>query len=160
MSVPAGTIPPQLNVWLPALTAFECTGCELHGPIPTTLFALTALRELTVHDAKLDGTLPSEIGAAPALASVTLDLNELSGTLPAELAALPATFERLYLAGNRFHGPIPPLPNLVDAETPNMCSLFWPNYLERERSCFDCPVKNKGKGQGGGGGLGRSVSSS
>ena len=92
-------------------------------PLPDELFALTALTDLNLENARLAGTIPTQIGLLSNLVRLNLVGNDFSGQIPSEIGSL-GTLELLELSNNDFYGPLPSnIGNLT-----SLVYLFVDNY--------------------------------
>lgn len=96
--------------WLGQLTSLSnlhIKSCHLSIPFPSTITALTSLRELDLSDNGLTGTIPQDIGQLTNLKhELNLSNNRLTGTIPDSIGAL-TNLSWLDLSNNRLSGPIP-----------------------------------------------------
>jgi len=146
----------SLPVWVTALQSLEqwiSYDNLMTGDLPE--FDLTAVSSnLTYFDVssnKLSGTLPSSLFAVPALRFLYLDRNELRGSLPA--GDQPAALTQVWLHSNRFTGKVPTtfgglwfdLEELLMQDNEmtgtlgaaNQCNRSWISLEKMEADCSD-----------------------
>lgn len=162
-------IPPELGS-LTKLVMLYLKNNNLTGTIPASIGNLTSLRELYISYNQLDGQLPETMAQLKSLTQIGMSWNSLSGEFPPLLYNLSSlkliglsfnnfsgslradiglkfpNLQRLYLASNRFTGPIPAsLSNcseLLQLDLPmnsftgnipmsfgNLKNLYWLNVL-------------------------------
>ena len=74
--------------------------------LPSTLFSMTNLRELTLDYNRAHGPLPAELGKLSKLIALSVANNDLSGTLP-DAVSLLTDLSILRLSTNHFSGTLP-----------------------------------------------------
>jgi len=79
---------------------------NLGGTIPTDIWDLTQIKNLTLKYLGLSGTLPSEIRQISEAVILNLENNKLTGAIPPEIGSL-SKLSSLYLNYNQFTGSIP-----------------------------------------------------
>ncbi|GMP22094.1 hypothetical protein CsSME_00000263 [Camellia sinensis var. sinensis] len=94
----------------------DLSSCSIGGGIPDFVSNLTNLEYLSLADNNLSGTIPSWLLNLPRLGYLDLSSNNLQGVVPPNIRLQqffgPTT---LNLAGNHLEGPIPFLPETIEA---------------------------------------------
>mmetsp|Transcript_30486 Transcript_30486/g.37116 ORF Transcript_30486/g.37116 Transcript_30486/m.37116 type:complete len:958 (-) Transcript_30486:82-2955(-) len=104
-----GIIPQEIcRDVLPDLDILALDQNSLHGPIPTQLGSLKALRFLLLDNNALTGTLPESFGPM-SLVQLQLGSNKLTGKINENGYSVPVGLVELSLEGNQFSGTIPKL---------------------------------------------------
>jgi Leucine-rich repeat (LRR) protein len=101
-----GSIPPELAILSNSLSIVSMSSNELGGELPSALFDMTNLRQLTLFENRLVGSLSSHVGQLTRLESLDVGGNQLTGTLPSSLGQMQR-LAGLSVYGNSFTGVIP-----------------------------------------------------
>eukprot|EP00535_Pseudo-nitzschia_heimii_P011278 CAMPEP_0197199406 /NCGR_PEP_ID=MMETSP1423-20130617/33868_1 /TAXON_ID=476441 /ORGANISM="Pseudo-nitzschia heimii, Strain UNC1101" /LENGTH=743 /DNA_ID=CAMNT_0042653263 /DNA_START=97 /DNA_END=2325 /DNA_ORIENTATION=+ len=102
-----GTIPIELERLHDTLTyLFLGENNYQKGPIPSFVYALKNLRELSLKGSKLSGTISRVIGALEAMVLLDLDDNQLEGSIPDEIGML-TNLQFLLLNRNELSSAVP-----------------------------------------------------
>jgi len=102
-----GTIPVQLEKLSNSLTYLFLGGNNYkEGPIPSLVYAMENLRELSLKGSQLTGTISGVIAALDSLLLLDLDDNELTGSIPNEIGAL-TNLQFLLLNRNQLTSSVP-----------------------------------------------------
>ncbi|KAF1322888.1 Tyrosine-protein kinase ephrin type a/b receptor-like, partial [Globisporangium splendens] len=110
-----------------SLQQLDLSSNELHGPFPTWLGDLRALRILNLAGNQFSGELPSSFGDASALEVLDLSHNMLTGELPGDIASLgredprdpdeDSSLKVFDVSHNGFHGVVPNISTLTSLQT-------------------------------------------
>jgi hypothetical protein len=84
---------------------------NLNGTLPTELYALSSLEDLSLWGNRLQGTLPSYLGSLTRLTMLQLGENLLTGSFPESFSDL-RKLEWLYMDYNALTGSVPMIPSM------------------------------------------------
>ncbi|RZC63756.1 hypothetical protein C5167_025617 [Papaver somniferum] len=96
----------SLSSSLPNLQVLSLEGCELSGPLDSSLLRLQSLRVLRLSGNHISSVFPNLCHEATQLQVLDLSNNNLSGSIPPCLGSIES-LTVLNLRGNNFHGIIP-----------------------------------------------------
>lgn len=106
-TTPCGWYGVRCNANLPRnVIEVNLMGSNLSGEIPSSIGALSELRQLYLGNNRINGIIPSTIGNLVKLLDISLSNNQLTGNIPNEMGNL-IRLEYLKLDQNNFSGPIP-----------------------------------------------------
>ncbi|PQQ00069.1 putative LRR receptor-like serine/threonine-protein kinase [Prunus yedoensis var. nudiflora] len=94
------------NISYSSLSDFYAEGCQIKGPMPTTLDSLTTLTLLSLDHNNISGNLPPSLGGMRSLQRLFLHNNSIEGHIPYELCHTRNLGE-LSLGNNKISGLIP-----------------------------------------------------
>mmetsp|Transcript_16910 Transcript_16910/g.38778 ORF Transcript_16910/g.38778 Transcript_16910/m.38778 type:complete len:789 (-) Transcript_16910:51-2417(-) len=103
----SGTIPIQLEKLSSSLTyLFLGANFFKEGPVPSLVYTMNNLRELSLKSLKLTGSISGMIGALDSLLVLDLDDNQLTGSIPQEIGML-TNLQFLLLNRNQLTSSVP-----------------------------------------------------
>lgn len=88
------------------LEEIHLTGCDLQGPFPLEITAISSLRAIYANYNYLNGYLPTEIGNLVNLEELYMFSNEFEGPIPSTIGYL-TNLNSLVLSNNNFSGQLP-----------------------------------------------------